>query len=58
MQNKNDLSNDHVTTSKKVHEYYSLHVDHHCSPNSMSHDVDRLIKKLRKDIIVPQDMMV
>ena len=49
MQDNNDLSNDHVTVSKKVHEYYSLHANHHCSPNIMSHDVNRLIKKLRKN---------
>ena len=56
MQDNTDLSNDHVTVSKKVHEYYSLHVDHHCSPNIMSHDIDRLIKKMLKNVL--QDMMV
>ena len=53
MQDNNDLSNDHVTVSKKVHEYYSLHANHHCSPNIMSLDVNRLIKNCVK--IVLQD---
>ena len=49
MQDNNDLSNDHVTVSKKVHEYYSLHVNHHCFPSIIYLDVNRLIKKLRKN---------
>ena len=39
MQDNNDLSNDYLTVSKKV--YFSLHVDHHCSLDIMSHDIDR-----------------
>ena len=39
-----DLSKNHVNVS----DYYSLHVNHYCSPNVMPHDVDRLIKRLRK----------
>ena len=58
MQDNNDLSNDHVTVSKKVHEYYSLYANHHCSPNIMSLDVNRLIKNCVKNVLQDTEHLI
>ena len=49
MQDNNDLLNDHVTVSKRYINTILCILIKHYSPNIMSHDFDRLIKRLRKN---------